>query len=102
VWHVNEKIYAKLKPLFKTEMKNAEGAESIEITPFLERKWKPWKADRITVITSRTEAEYKKNLAKLNEKHEAAYPQIINYINQKVLTPHKEKLMRYWTDLHLH
>jgi uncharacterized protein YqhQ len=48
----------------------------------------------MTVITSRTEAEYEENLAKLNEKHGAVYPQIINYINQKVLTPHKKKLVR--------
>ena len=95
VWHVNEKIYAKLKPLFKAEMENAEGAESMEIAAFLEWKWKLWKADWITVITSRTEAEYKENLAKLKDKHEAVYPQIINYINQNVLTPYEEKLVRY-------
>ena len=40
VWHVNKKIYTKLKPLFKIEMENAEGAENIEIAAFLERKWK--------------------------------------------------------------
>jgi hypothetical protein len=40
VWHVNEKIYAKLKSLFKAEMENAEDAENMEIAAFLERKWK--------------------------------------------------------------
>ena len=51
IWHINKKIYAKMAPLLKKELKISGNIDSAEISEFLQDAYAPFETDWWKVVT---------------------------------------------------
>jgi hypothetical protein len=99
IWHVNKNLEKQIKPLFKKKC-TVHGQE--EINQFLNDEWNAFKAEWFDTISASTEEQWEEQWKAFQEKYDDEYPTTIQYIKKTLLIPHKEKLVKFWVNQHMH